>query len=487
MLRAFVTDSAKYGFAAACASATYVISIPVLSRLIPPTEYGKYLLAVATVGFLGSWSVGWITPALVRFYPQYANTGQVHEFHATWLVLGTRTIAATALIVLLAGIWVPHGMRRDEMVLLVVVFATESILLLLIALLRATRRLGLYLTVTIWMTAGRLTIGSFLIVLMGGGARELFVAWCTANIVAVPVVALAAFPLSLKVAWRARTVPAIANEIRRYGIPNVGLVLLVLTLSICDRYILGSLRGPGEVALYAAGYEFSERSLFQLISIVTMAGGPLMFETWERHGVERARTVLRDLTSYFLILGVPATVGLCVLAEPIVAVILPPEYSSAHRVVRPVAAGAFLWGVMHSHMYALSLFKRADLQALALVPAAVVNIALNLLLVPRFGFVACAWVTLVSYGVALVTTSALSRRFIRWRFPFRTLFIVTLTSVLMAVVVRQVVAGFPPRSIVGLIAAVSAGIASYGAAVLALGAVPQLSVRRALALDGPTH
>lgn len=446
-----------------------------------PDEYGTYLLAVATVGLLGSWTVGWITPSLVRFYPQYAHSSDAHDFHSTWLGLGTRTVlVVTALLVLSFAAW-PIGFSRDQALLLIAVFATDSIILLFTAFLRASRCLGWYLGVILWTSAGRLALGITLLAVVGEGARDLLLGWLIANLLAVPVLLYQLSPLPAAAIYRSRISPAIAGEIRRYGIPAVGTVLLVLVLSIADRYVLGIVRGPGEVALYAAGYEFSERSLFQLISIITMAGGPLMFETLERDGVDRSRGVLHDLASYFLLVGVPATVGLWVLAKPIVQVLLPIQYADAYQVVRPVALGGFLWGVMHSYMYALSLFKRSDLQALSLAPAAVFNVVMNLALAPRFGFVACAWVTLGSYGMALVTTALVSRRFVRWSFPLRSLVISSAASLIMALVSSGIVSSLASRPVVGLITAIVGGMMSYVGVLLLFNTVPQLSLRHSIA------
>lgn len=477
--RDFFSDTAKYAVAAFCGSGLYLASLPIISRLASPAEFGRYLLAVATVGVLTSLSVGWITPGIMRFWPRYVDQ-HVETFNATWLRLGLRSTAAISVLlfaVLAATTW----FDRVEAGFLALVFATESILLLLASLLKAARRLNWYLGITCWTNAARLALGVLLVVTTNQKTSALLAGWLIANAVAVGTLLRWRSTLAVGPLGGAPSSREIARELAQYGLPALGMVLLVMVLSVSDQYVLAIFRGPEDVALYAAAYALSERSLFQIVSIITMAGGPLMFHTWEQQGADHSRALLEDLSAYFLLLGVPATVGLWVLARPVVQAFLPPAYAEAYRVVGPVAVGGLFWGVMHSYMYALGLFKRSDLQAMCLLPAASLNVILNVMLVPRFGVIASAWVTAACYAVALITTFVVSRRFLRWRFPMRSFVIVGSASLAMAGVASGIASVVASPPIVTLVAAMTAGAATYVVILVALNAVPRLSLRGAIA------
>jgi O-antigen/teichoic acid export membrane protein len=55
----------------------------------------------------------------------------------------------------------------------------------------------------------------------------------------------------------------------------------------------------------------------------------------------------------------------------------------------------------------------------AVGPPALLNVAANILLLPRFGMMAAAWTTVGSYMLAIVLSVALGRRHVRTPFPPR--------------------------------------------------------------------
>jgi O-antigen/teichoic acid export membrane protein len=72
------------------------------------------------------------------------------------------------------------------------------------------------------------------------------------------------------------------------------------------------------------------------------------------------------------------------------------------------------------------------------IMAALVNLALNLLLVPRFGFVAAGITTLIGYAVLFALQAYSSRVHLTWRFPYRTLPNVVIATACMGLAIRGV-------------------------------------------------
>ncbi len=472
MIRQFLTDSAKYFVGAAVTALGYLVSIPILSRWLSQQEFGEYLIATATVGLLSTVSVGWITPSVLRFQPHYAVENNQEPFNTTTIKLAVWGIAATCgLLVVTQPVW-PAWLPRGTGMLLAGILAAESLILLMTAFLRATRALNWYLGLGLWLAVGRLALGLLFTMVLGATAVAILAGWLLTQLVTLAMFVVCAAPVPYRRVVTDRVTPHIAREIMRYGVPAVGMVLLVMVLSIADRYVLLAFRGPEEVALYAAAYDFTERSLSQLVTIMALAGGPLLFQTWEVHGETKTRLLLTDLTSLYLIVGMPATIGLCVLSTLIVNLLLPDGYALAARVVAPVAVGAFLWGLLHNYSYALGVRKRSDIQMFCFVPAAGLNLVLNLLFVPTHGYMAAAWTTLASYAVALMSVIVVSRRFLRWRFPSETMLKVMAASAVMAAVVYLLAFRTGAETLGALAVAVIGGVLTYGVVLVLLQGVP---------------
>jgi O-antigen/teichoic acid export membrane protein len=173
------------------------------------------------------------------------------------------------------------------------------------------------------------------------------------------------------------------------------------------------------------------------------------------------------LTRYYLLLATPLAVGLSVLSRPLIGFLADPRYHAGSRLVPLVAVGTLCAGLATRYTLGLTFRKRTGLLSLCYVGAAVVNVGLNLVLVPRFGYMAAAASNLLSFVVLLILTRAVSRRLFAWPFP-RTAAI----KVGVGVSVMGLAVWFVTRPIghpgVQLAVGVPVGIATYVLAILSL-------------------
>ena len=101
------------------------------------------------------------------------------------------------------------------------------------------------------------------------------------------------------------------------------------------------------------------------------------------------------------------------------------------------------------------------------VVAALLNVVLNVLLVPALGIVGAAVATLISYIVLVTGGFIYSRRLLRVSIPWLALVKFTVLATIMYVAVLQVTLANPVAELFGRILV---GVSSYGLLVLALDA-----------------
>ena len=181
-------------------------------------------------------------------------------------------------------------------------------------------------------------------------------------------------------------------------------------------------------------YNISAKSIELLVALFLLTVSPLVYSTWESEGQEATEKTLTMVTRVYLILCLPAAVGLSVLAFPFVALLTAPDYYEGSRIVGFVAFSSFAWGLSNIAMMGIAIKKQARRLAANQIAAASIHIGLQLLLVPRFGYVAAAISTLIGYTVLLVLQASASRPYLTWRFPFSTLRNVIAASVVMGLV-----------------------------------------------------
>ena len=193
-----------------------------------------------------------------------------------------------------------------------------------------------------------------------------------------------------------RGVTSPARPLLREGFPLLLNSLLMTVFFRFDTFIIQAFQGAAAVAIYGVGYKFI--SLTQIIPpVVVNALFPLLARRAQndRDGMQRAYIgTLRLLIT----LAMPLAMAIMVLAMPLATLLAEkPEYL-------PNAGYALMltiWYLPFSYINGLTQYvvialgkQRTITQAFAIT--AIFNIALNLILIPRYGYMAAAAITVAS-------------------------------------------------------------------------------------------
>ena len=210
-----------------------------------------------------------------------------------------------------------------------------------------------------------------------------------------------------------------------YGLPvAMSLILSALVLATTDRFLLAAYLNDTSVGVYHhAGYSLANRTLDVMFIWLGMAGGPAAIAALERGGHAALHKAAREQASFMIALTLPAAVGLALVARPLADVMIGPGLRAGAAHVTPwIAASAFMAGVTTYYLHtAFTLARRTRLLMLAMTAPALSNLALNWLLIPRYGLDGALWATLASYGIGAVASYGLGRRALALPVPWETL------------------------------------------------------------------
>ncbi len=191
------------------------------------------------------------------------------------------------------------------------------------------------------------------------------------------------------------SVPAVSTLLRDAW--PLGLLLVCwLIVFRADSLLLSFLRPPEDLGWYALPYKVLESLLF----FPAMVGGllfPVLSRTAAGHEHRRAFTAaLTAATGVFLLLAVPTVAVLFLLAPWVIAALGGPAFAPSVPVLRilSVALGALFFGNLYGNS-AIALGAQRPLLVLAAC-LAVLNISVNLLVIPRYAFLGAAWTTLAT-------------------------------------------------------------------------------------------
>ncbi len=448
-------DSARYLLGRGVPAVISLLTAGVYTRLVPPDELGLFVITLALASFANAVLFQWLGAGIVRFAPRYADRRS--SFLKTVRV--AFTAAAVVALLLAAVLWmVLEGHpARSYVPLGAVALCALALFEVHLDLMRSRLATGLY-SATFLLRSALTLLLSWQLARLGYGSSGLLLGFAAGW-------ALAPMPM-LRFVWRGigagEVDPKLLRQLLRYGMPLTMTVLLESFVMTSDRLFLSWLRGPEDAGLYGVAAQLATNTLRVVLQAVSLAILPLAAQAFESRGATAARDELEKGLSVLLAIGLPATVGLSLLAGNIAHVVLGAEYRNAAATLLPVIALAMLlYGLRHFYVdQSFHLGRRTEVQVRIAAIAAVVTVALNLALVPSFGMIGSAWSLVASQALAL----ALSWRFSRQIFPLSgpgfQLFRIGFAVALMAPVVWWLAPGRGPQA---LAAQIMVGTAAYAA------------------------
>jgi O-antigen/teichoic acid export membrane protein len=188
----------------------------------------------------------------------------------------------------------------------------------------------------------------------------------------------------------------------RIALPFATLTLLNVLYSRADTLLVIAIKGSGDAGLYGVAYRLVDTLLALAISPINAAILPAFNRIAAGSRAELHRLVVSGIR---IMLAISVPVAVAASAYPhVLLLVFKPEYREAAAALQWLAWSFPCFMVLAILYNALYAINRADEVARTFGVALVFNVALNLLLIPRYSYVASAALTTASeaLNVALV-------------------------------------------------------------------------------------
>lgn len=226
------------------------------------------------------------------------------------------------------------------------------------------------------------------------------------------LVALATTAHALSIVGLRAPAGDLAGQALRYGLPLLPGAAAWWAIDRSDRFVIGHYLGPKEVGVYSAAYALGALVLnYQMPFQMTLM--PQIAKLWDTDR-PRARRYIEVCTKAFLALAIPTVAGMPIVAPLALRTLANEEIASrAALVATVVGGGVVLQGVSIMQTQIFHGARRTGTTGAAMTAAALLNIALTFVLVPRLGIAGGAWATAVGYGALCVILAVLARPILR--------------------------------------------------------------------------
>jgi O-antigen/teichoic acid export membrane protein len=420
----FITDTLRYLPASVLPALFTLTATAIYSRIFPPSEYGVYSLVLAITGPLITLLSEWAAQPIGRFYAEYAHRNEMDEYRQIVATVALLIAAAVGALIAVAaaGSALMGGAFRRPLVFVgaAAVVLTQSLTSSVLPILPASLQSTPYRRAIVASTGLSLGMALALIYLFKVNIAWLLWGQAIAAAITLPYVYRSAniHPLEFARRWTPQ-VRSTLVRFWRYGGPMMLWMFAAALLNIGDRYVIQFFEGSTAVGIYSVNYNLITMAIALINAPVLTAAFPILMHQWARKQSDTARKTLAQMTQIYLFLGIGLVGGTAVISRPLVDVLLGPEMRAGYVIHLPVAAGAVLWGASKLGQKSMEFAERTRLMLWNVMIAAAINVALNLVLVPTFGYVAAAYTTLASYAVYVALVWWQARRLVPWDIPYR--------------------------------------------------------------------
>lgn len=364
---------------------------PILTRRVGVGPFGQLALAIVVAQLLG-WTFSLGLPFAVQ--KVFAEEDGDRRARGVLAISAFLAAAGTLVVVLAAPAWGPAvGLNQVLDARLAALWAgCFALTLTTLAMLRSRDKLRMAIFGATLQSLGAQLAGLALLYLWAPTVTS----YLWGLIIGQGAAALAGL-LALRPAWSAVT------TIRRYagaflfGLPMVPQQLSGFILGLGDRVVVRHVLGSAAVGRYSVAYNVGSLGFLVLV-FAMQAWLPRIYAVEDPGARSRLLASSRDMMNLLLI---PVVIGLAAGAPVVLRVWVPPSFHPAELtpIVAIVAICTFPFAQFLANLRALMSEGRTSRAAVATLVAAVVNIGLNLVMVPFLGITGSAIATVLSYAL----------------------------------------------------------------------------------------
>jgi O-antigen/teichoic acid export membrane protein len=408
LLLSFIKTSGIYALASVVLPLITLVLAPFLTHYLSPTDYGVLTILNTFISLGAGITQLGLSSAFFRAYSyDYSSDDDRRDVLATstsllCLISIPTVIGAVFLAPFLADVLFGRSLLGSVVGLALVVILLQNLTVPGFAWMRAEGRAHFYsslsissLLITLFanlVLVGRLHMGiAGALIATGSGYASVII--CTIPIIVV------------RAGIRIRV--DITKSMLAYGLPLVFNLVSYWVLQLSDRYLLSLFGSLAQTARYAAAYTLGSAMLVVVMGPFTLAWPTTMFAIAKR---KDALQIFKLVFRWFSLFLLFAAFGLSFVGTILLDLLFPVSYHSAASVIPVVAVSIAFYGVYYVFMTGANVVRKTWLAAVFMTIAAIVNVVLNLFLIPHYQAMGAAASTLIAYVVLALVAYIVNQR-----------------------------------------------------------------------------
>lgn len=438
-----------------------IILLPIITKMLGVEEYGIWAQLVVITSFISPVIVLGLPYSLVRFLSGEKDINEVKDgIYSTVTLIFLFSLAASLLLFIFAAPIANFLQCQTILVqILALILLFECLNQVLLNVLRAFREVKKYSFFIIFQGLGEISLIIFFIWLGLGllGAVLALLAMRVINFL------ITGFIIIKKIGVKMPNF----NKTRQYltfGLPTVPENVSNWLVHFNDRFLIGFFFGALFVGYYVPAYTIT--------GIIAFFETPLSFllpsvlsKLYDEQKIDEVKRYLKYSLKYLLAITIPSFFGLWVLSKQLLTILSTPEITKNGYMLIPfMALGMIFYGLYGVILQGLVLVKKTSILGKTWVGATLLNVILNVTLIPRFGILAAAINMLISYLFVFLVCGYFSLKYL----PFEVDVKFILKSVFASMVMSLLIIWIDPKGLAPTFISIAAGVIMYAFLIILL-------------------
>jgi O-antigen/teichoic acid export membrane protein len=439
-----------------------IILLPILTKTLPIEEYGLWVQISVTIGLIPAVVILGLPYTMVRFLAAAKKREEIQEsfYSIAFIVLFTSAIASLLLFLfskpIAASLFDNNLTIARILPLIVFIACLNGLLLNFFRTFQQIKRYSIFLFIQTFLNVALVAY----FVLSGYGIFGALMGLLISSFFVFLIMA------SFIISEIGVKIPKFTHirEYLAFGLPTVPGTLSNWVVNSSDRYVIGIFLGTAFVGYYSPGYALG--------SMINMFIAPLSFmlpavlsKYYDENNMNEVKTVLRYSLKYFLAIAIPSAFGLSILSKSLLTILSTPEIALQGYLITPfVAVSALLFGAYAVIAHIIVLEKKTKITGAIWIIAAILNLGLNIIVVPYLGILGAAITTLIAFTLAFGLTAYYSFKYFKFDIDFGFI----LKSVFASIVISLVIIKWNPIGVLNVLIVIGVCAAVYAILLLLL-------------------
>lgn len=388
-------DFVWYSFGTAIPMIIGFIKTPIFTRYYSPADYGYLTLISTTYSYINLFGFSWLLSCVWRYYVHEKNSKELNKFYTNIIVLFFIGFIITSIITLIWSILSDDIIIRKLIIANYINLITTSITGIYFIIIRLDGKSLIYNIYNVIIS-----VVSFMLLLILAFIFKSSIAAMLncSNIVNIVILFFIIYKFIKHYRISKNDISKkVIIELISYGFATVFLNMSLLLLTSGDRYVINIFYSKDEVGIYNQIYGLAQISIVAISNILDNIINPYQFKFFEED-INNEDEFYNYMVLYIIFI-LPFTVYFSIYSKQIADLLLGEKFRVGYKMMPYIMISCFICELSSIHEVRMKFKNKLKKICFNVITASVVNIILNFIFVPAYGYEWAAITTFISYIV----------------------------------------------------------------------------------------